>query len=180
MSYQHLDVTTSGKVAIVTFDRPEKLNALSRDLMLEITDAANAFHEDVDTRAVVFTGKGKHFSAGVDMRDPDRGGEPGATRLRQRRTTRLGPEMIRAIFEINQITIAAINVPAYWRLARAAKIRFERVERFWTESRRSSATAPRTARPSDSMSAPCERTILSKSQVRILSRDSAAAVGSLV
>jgi len=109
MGYEHLDVTRGGSVAIVRFDRPEKLNALSRDLMLEITHAANAFHEDVETRVVVFTGKGKHFSAGVDMRDPDRTGGSGTTRLRQRRGTRLGPEMIRSIFEMNQITIAAIN-----------------------------------------------------------------------
>jgi enoyl-CoA hydratase/carnithine racemase len=109
VGYEHLNVTRSGNVAIVTFDRPEKLNALSRDLMLEITQVANAFHEDVDTRVVVFGGKGKHFSAGVDMRDSDRGAESGATRLRQRRRTHLGPEMIRAIFEMNQITIAAIN-----------------------------------------------------------------------
>lgn len=109
MSYQHLEISRRGSVAVVTFDRAERLNALNRDLMLEITDAANAFRDDVDTRAVVFTGKGKHFCAGVDMRDPARGGGAEATRLRQRRATRLGPEMIRAIFEIEQITIAAVH-----------------------------------------------------------------------
>jgi len=109
VAYQHLEITRRGNVAVVSFDRPEKLNALSRDLMLEINHAATAFHDDVETRVVVFTGKGKHFSAGADLRDPDRAGEPGGTRLGQRRRIRLGPEMIRSIFEMQQITIAAIN-----------------------------------------------------------------------
>jgi enoyl-CoA hydratase/carnithine racemase len=109
VAYQHLEISKRGSVAVVSFDRAERLNALSRALMLEITHAANGFREDVDTRVVVFTGKGKHFSAGVDMRDPDRARGPEATRLRQRRATRLGPEMIRAVFEIEQITIAAVN-----------------------------------------------------------------------
>lgn len=107
MDYEHLQIERRGSVAVVTLDRPERLNALHRELMLEITRAANAFQEDVDTRVVVFTGKGKHFSAGVDMRDPDRGS--GSTRLRERRRIRSGPDMIRSIFEMHQITIAAIN-----------------------------------------------------------------------
>ncbi len=107
MDYEHLEIERRGSVAVVTLDRPERLNALHRELMLEITRAANAFQEDVDTRVVVFTGKGKHFSAGADMRDPDRGS--GSTRLSERRRIRSGPDMIRSIFEMHQITIAAIN-----------------------------------------------------------------------
>lgn len=107
MAYQHLVISKRGSVAVVSFDRAERLNALSRDLMLEITEAANAFQQDVDTRVVVFTGRGKHFSAGADLRDPDRGA--GGSRLSQRRRIRSGPDMIRSIFEMHQITIAAIN-----------------------------------------------------------------------
>jgi enoyl-CoA hydratase/carnithine racemase len=109
VAYQYLEISRRGSVAVVALDRPERLNALNRDLMLEITQAASAFQEDVDTRVVVFTGNGKHFSAGADLRDPDRTAGPDATRLRQRRAIRSGPDMIRSIFEMNQITIAAIN-----------------------------------------------------------------------
>ncbi len=109
MAHELLDITRSGNVAVVGFDRPEKLNALNHDLMVEITRAAQAFRDDVETRVVVFTGKGKHFSAGADLRDPDRTGGPEATRLWQRRRIRAGPEMIRSIFEMDQITIAAVN-----------------------------------------------------------------------
>ena len=52
MGYEHLDVTRGGNVAIVTFGRPEKLNALSRDLMLE-REGIKAFFEK---RKPEFTG----------------------------------------------------------------------------------------------------------------------------
>lgn len=105
----HLDIQRDGHVATVTFDRPEKRNALSRALMGEITEAARAFQDDTEIRAVVFTGRGEHFSAGADL--AERGGvPPGAgTRLGLRRALRAGPEMIRAVRAIPQITVAAVN-----------------------------------------------------------------------
>jgi enoyl-CoA hydratase/carnithine racemase len=109
VEYRHLDGSRRGNVAVVAFDRAEKLNALNRELMLEITHAAKAFHDEVETRVVVFTGRGKHLSAGVDLSDGGRAEDAGATRLRQRRRIRVGPEMIRSVFEMEQITIAAIN-----------------------------------------------------------------------
>lgn len=109
MAHKLLEITRNGNIAVVAFDRPEKLNALNHDLMVEITRTAQAFRDDVETRAVVFTGKGKHFSVGADLRDPGRIGGPDATLLRQRRWIRSGPEMIRSIFEMDQITIAAIH-----------------------------------------------------------------------
>lgn len=108
MSSALVSIVREGHVATVTFERPEKLNALSRALMSEIQATAESFHDDTETRAVVFTGRGKHFSAGADLSDPD-SGAAGGTRLGLRRALRLGPEMTRAILEIPQITIAAVN-----------------------------------------------------------------------
>lgn len=109
MDYEHLEIAKSGHVAVVTFNRPEKLNALNRALMREITHAANGFHDDVETRVVIFTGRGKHFSAGVDLSDRAAAEDLQRTRLSQRREVRIGPDMIRSIFDMNQITIAAVN-----------------------------------------------------------------------
>ena len=79
-------------------------------LMGEIDELANSFHEDENTRVVIFTGSGKNFSAGADLTDRQRSGEgEEATRLMRLRNRRMGPKMIRSIYEINQITIAAIN-----------------------------------------------------------------------
>lgn len=108
-SFKHLTIESRGHVAIVTFNRPEKLNALSVALMEEIERAALSFHEDENTRVVVFTGAGKHFTAGADLADPEREKRMKASQLMKWRQLRIGPRMIRAIYEMNQITIAAIN-----------------------------------------------------------------------
>lgn len=110
MEFRNLIIEHKGPIATVQFNRPEKLNALSRDLMAEIHDLAGSFDQDEETRVVIFTGKGENFSAGADLTDRKRSeGREKATRLRQWRNIRMGPNMIRSIFEINQITIAAIN-----------------------------------------------------------------------
>jgi enoyl-CoA hydratase/carnithine racemase len=110
MEYKNLIIQRKGHVTTVRLNRPEKLNTLSRDLMGEIDDLANSFHEDEKTRVVIFTGSGKNFCAGVDLAERQKSdqGEV-ATRLMSLRNIRIGPKMIRSIYEINQITIAAIN-----------------------------------------------------------------------
>lgn len=109
-NFQYLKIEKKGHVAVVTFNRPQKMNALSADLMEEVIHAARAFQEDEKTRVVMFTGAGKCFSAGVDLTDEknfDRLAQ--ASNLMKLRYLKLGPRMIRAIHEMDQITIAAVN-----------------------------------------------------------------------
>lgn len=97
-------------MAVVTLDRPEKLNALSAGLMEEIIDAARSFHMDEETRVVIFTGAGSCFSAGVDLTDSKGFGQiQSQSDLMKSRLLRLGPTMIRTLYEMDQITIAAVN-----------------------------------------------------------------------
>lgn len=70
MKYENLIVERTGHTATVTFNRPDKLNALSLDLHEEIQAVASKFNEDPVTRVVIFTGKGKDFSSGADLADP--------------------------------------------------------------------------------------------------------------
>ena len=110
INYQYLKIAKKSHVAVVTFNRPEKLNALSADLMEEVIRAAHAFREDEATRVVIFTGAGTCFSAGVDLTDKknfDRLAQ--ASNLMKLRYLKLGPRMIRAVYEMDQITIAAVN-----------------------------------------------------------------------
>ena len=110
MEYKNILIERDGHIATVRFNRPEKLNTLSIEMMHEIDDLARSFEEDEDTRVVIFTGNGDNFCAGVDLSDhmqSDKARE--ATMLMQLRRVRIGPRMIRSIYEINQITIAAIN-----------------------------------------------------------------------
>ncbi len=108
MNYENLTLTRRGQIAIVALNRPDKLNALSVDLMTDIENVAREFHDDAETRVVIFTGEGKHFSAGADLTDPRRRETQSASLLAKRRLHRIGPRMIRALREMEQITIAAI------------------------------------------------------------------------
>jgi enoyl-CoA hydratase/carnithine racemase len=109
MDYKNLVLTREGAIATVTLNRPDKLNALSVDLMEEIRVCAEKFREDTQTRVVIFAGAGKHFCAGADLTDPARAALLQAPLIERRRATHLGQRMIRALLEIEQITIAAIH-----------------------------------------------------------------------
>ncbi len=109
MNYKNLVLTHDGPVATVTLNRPGKLNALSVELMDEIRICAEKFRDDTDTRVVIFAGAGKHFCAGADLSDPARAALLDAPLIERRRATHLGQRMIRALLEIEQITIAAIH-----------------------------------------------------------------------
>jgi len=107
MAYQHLNIARNGHIAQVTFNRPEKANALNFDHLLEIETAALEFRDDLETRVVIFTGAGKHFSSGADLSDP---GEAYQVPLAlRRRRTRIGERAIQALYAMDQITVAAWN-----------------------------------------------------------------------
>ncbi len=109
MGFKNIDVVRRGAVATVTLNRPEKLNALSIDLMQEIFEVADQFQHDTETRVVIFAGAGRFFSAGADLADPKRAilAEDGL--LRRQRQTTLGQRVIKKLLEMDQITIAAIQ-----------------------------------------------------------------------
>ncbi|NKC01397.1 MAG: enoyl-CoA hydratase/isomerase family protein [Pseudomonadales bacterium] len=107
MPYANIEVTKDGHIAWLHFNRPDKANALNYDHLAEIEDAALSFRDDAETRVVVFTGNGKHFSSGADLTDA---GEAYKVPLVQRRRRmRMGERTIEAILEMDQITIAAWN-----------------------------------------------------------------------
>lgn len=62
-------VERDGPVALVTLNRPEAMNALSRALRSEIVRVFTELKDDPDIRAVVLTGAGRAFTAGVDLKE---------------------------------------------------------------------------------------------------------------
>jgi len=57
-------------LAIVTLNRPERMNALSRDLLLELGEAGRRLAQDPGVRAAVVTGSGERaFCAGADLKE---------------------------------------------------------------------------------------------------------------
>ena len=61
--------TTEGAVSVVTLQRPERLNAISGALLVDLIAALQAAQSDPTTRAIVFTGAGRAFCAGDDLKE---------------------------------------------------------------------------------------------------------------
>ncbi len=84
MSYAVIKLDREDRVAVITLNRPEVLNALSLRLVREVDEAVTELEQDDDIGAIVFTGAGERaFSAGADIHenrelsdeDRDRGAE---------------------------------------------------------------------------------------------------------
>lgn len=60
---------TYEKVALISHNRPTKMNASSKDLRLELRRAMNKAENDEAIRVVVLTGEGRAFQAGADLKD---------------------------------------------------------------------------------------------------------------
>ena len=107
--YKNLTLTKDGFIATVTFNRPQKMNALDSAHLQEIEHVALSFRDDPTTRVVVFTGIGKHFSSGADLSPKIQPIDEDASAVLRRRRARIGERAIQAIYNIDQITIAAWN-----------------------------------------------------------------------
>jgi enoyl-CoA hydratase/carnithine racemase len=98
---------------VVRLNRPERLNAINETLASELRDVCASITRDARTRAVVLTGSGRGFCAGLDMRDfgptmPDVGA-PAAERFRFQEMMATLPQLLR---DLPQPVIAAVNGPA--------------------------------------------------------------------
>lgn len=69
MSYDDIELTREGGVAIVKMDRPKALNALNLNMMKELADALSKLEEDDSVGCVILTGSEKAFAAGADIKE---------------------------------------------------------------------------------------------------------------
>jgi enoyl-CoA hydratase len=69
MSYTYLSIEREheGQIAIVTLNRPERLNALSPELTAELHAVLDEIHRDRDLRVAILTGAGEGFCSGADV-----------------------------------------------------------------------------------------------------------------
>lgn len=65
--FETLRYEVEGEVAIITIDRPEALNALNGELLLELSLAFELAEGDLGVRALIVTGSGRAFVAGADI-----------------------------------------------------------------------------------------------------------------
>jgi enoyl-CoA hydratase/carnithine racemase len=69
MSYEQITYETRGDVALITLNRPAKLNAWTPTMSVEQADALATANDDPRVGAIVMTGAGRGFCAGADMED---------------------------------------------------------------------------------------------------------------
>ncbi len=68
MDYQEIMYDVSDRIATITLNRPERMNAFSEQMLGEWADAIRRSQEDDGVRAVIVTGAGRAFCAGADLR----------------------------------------------------------------------------------------------------------------
>ena len=66
-----------GEVMLIRMNRPERMNALGRDIRSGLADAFSEFRDSDDLEVAVFTGTGRGFCAGEDMKEALERGKPG-------------------------------------------------------------------------------------------------------
>lgn len=105
--YDNVTVDQQGNVAVVTFDRKGSLNAFDQATILELTDVARRFQDDLETQAVVLSGAPNAFSAGIDLKDPATWEDLDDVALRQRFYR--GVRLCQAWEDMPQITVTAME-----------------------------------------------------------------------
>ena len=93
-------------VALVTMNRPAKLNSFDRQMRLDLQDALKRASVDDAIRAVVLTGEGRAFCVGADLKEHGKGER---SPLEQREYLLLGNEVCRRIYSSSKAVIAAVN-----------------------------------------------------------------------
>jgi enoyl-CoA hydratase len=100
-----LRITVDGRVATVTIDRPDVLNALNTALLEELLATLGDLGADAGVGVVVLTGEGdRSFIAGADIKEM-----AGKTPLEARAYSELGQEIAHRLETMRKPTIAAVN-----------------------------------------------------------------------
>jgi len=112
MSQDLLESVKDG-VAVLTLNRPERLNAMSLEMLDGMLEALPRLAEDPGVGVVVLTGAGRGFCAGGDVKAMAEGTEAGAGELEERaQSLRSRMEVSRWLHEMPKPTIAMVKGPA--------------------------------------------------------------------
>ena len=96
-----VETDIQGQIMLITLNRPERLNALGVELRTEMAAAFTEFKDNPDVEVAVFTGAGRAFCAGEDMKESLERGAPGSATAPVKNPFNDG--------ELDKPVIAAIN-----------------------------------------------------------------------
>lgn len=102
--FETLDIEKDGPIGRLTLNSPEKLNALSRQRLIDLIEAARWFDKQPEIKVVIVKGEGRAFSAGADL-----SGFGGSSDISPRDGADLGRRMADALEEMKAISIASIQ-----------------------------------------------------------------------
>jgi enoyl-CoA hydratase len=104
MNYECIIYEKKDGIAVIRLNRPQVLNAMNKQLWLDLEDALSDALEDMTIKAVIFTGEGRAFSTGADLKD-----SKGRTLTAYRDYLVHLQEVSRRIIRFPKPTIAAVN-----------------------------------------------------------------------
>ncbi len=104
MSYQFLTFAVADRIATITVNRPDKLNALNDATIHELGTAINEARERDDVAGILLTGAGRAFIAGADISEL-----AGQTPLAAARRARVGQQIFRRFETSPKPVVAALN-----------------------------------------------------------------------
>lgn len=105
MGFRFILTERHGRVAVVRLNRPERLNALSMPLVHELYEAFDRFNGDENVGAIILTGEGRAFCAGLDVQEAPEPGPPAAGEPASYRSQLRWVDMMRR----SKPVVAAIN-----------------------------------------------------------------------
>ena len=104
MSYKTIELSVADRIATVTINRPDKLNALNVAVFDDLTRVVDELRDRAEIGGVIFTGAGRAFVAGADISELESLGAPQAKALAQR-----GQQVFSRLETLPKPVIAAIN-----------------------------------------------------------------------
>ena len=113
MSYETLTYETDGAIATVTLNRPDAMNSFTPTMGREIEAVCERADRDDNVRAVIFTGAGRAFCAGMDLSASgnvfglDESVDANSPDMEKNRDT--GGRMVLRMFRMKKPLIAAVN-----------------------------------------------------------------------
>ena len=109
MSNQDILIDINDYIATITFNRPERMNAMGGTLVEDTIEALQSFQDNADVRAVIITGAGgRAFCAGADMLNLQNRADE-ATPMARRRYVQNAQKLTMAIRQLEKPVIAAVN-----------------------------------------------------------------------